>query len=84
MCIRDSHIGAIPYILKQVNVPIFATQLTAGLIESKLEEHKMLDKVSINIVKQGDIVKLDKLKVEFIRTNPVSYTHLDVYKRQSI
>lgn len=66
---HEDHIGAIPYILKQVNVPIFATQLTAGLIESKLEEHKMLDKVSINIVKQGDIVKLDKLKVEFIRTN---------------
>ena len=66
---HEDHIGAIPYILKQVNVPLFATQLTAGLIESKLEEHKMLDKVSINIVKQGDIVKLDKLKVEFIRTN---------------
>ena len=66
---HEDHIGAIPYILKQVNVPIFATQLTAGLIESKLEEHKMLDKVSINIVKQEDVVKLDKLKVEFIRTN---------------
>ena len=66
---HEDHIGAIPYILKQVNVPIFATQLTAGLIESKLEEHKMLDKVSINIVKQEDIIKLDKLKVEFIRTN---------------
>ncbi|WP_196000362.1 ribonuclease J [Clostridium sp. 1001271B_151109_B4] len=66
---HEDHIGAIPYILKQVNVPIFATNLTVGLIESKLEEHKMLDIVSLNVVKPGDIIKLDKLKVEFIRTN---------------
>ena len=65
----EDHIGAIPYILKQVNVPIFATNLTVGLIESKLEEHKMLDIVNLNVVKPGDIIKLDKLKVEFIRTN---------------
>ena len=66
---HEDHIGAIPYILKQVNVPIFATNLTVGLIESKLEEHKMLDIVNLNVVKPGDIIKLDKLKVEFIRTN---------------
>ena len=66
---HEDHIGAIPYILKQVNVPIFATNLTVGLIESKLEEHKMLDIVNLNFVKPGDIIKLDKLKVEFIRTN---------------
>ena len=66
---QEDHIGAIPYILKQVNVPIFATNLTVGLIESKLEEHKMLDIVNLNVVKPGDIIKLDKLKVEFIRTN---------------
>lgn len=66
---HEDHIGAIPYILKQVNVPIFATNLTVGLIESKLEEHKMLDIVNLNVVKPRDIIKLDKLKVEFIRTN---------------
>ena len=66
---HEDHIGSIPYILKQVNVPIFATNLTVGLIESKLEEHKMLDIVNLNVVKPGDIIKLDKLKVEFIRTN---------------
>ena len=66
---HEDHIGAIPYILNQVNVPIFATNLTVGLIESKLEEHKMLDIVNLNVVKPGDIIKLDKLKVEFIRTN---------------
>ena len=66
---HEDHIGAIPYILKQVNVPIFATNLTVGLIESKLEDHKMLDIVNLNVVKPGDIIKLDKLKVEFIRTN---------------
>ena len=66
---HEDHIGAIPYILKQVNVPIFATNLTVGFIESKLEEHKMLDIVNLNVVKPGDIIKLDKLKVEFIRTN---------------
>lgn len=66
---HEDHIGAIPYILKQVNVPIFATNLTVGLIESKLEEHKMPDIVNLNVVKPGDIIKLDKLKVEFIRTN---------------
>ena len=66
---HEDHIGAIPYVLKQINVPIYATNLTIGLIESKLEEHKMLDIVELNVVKPGDIIKLDKLKVEFIRTN---------------
>ena len=66
---HEDHIGAIPYVLKQINAPIYATNLTIGLIESKLEEHKMLDIVELNVVKPGDTIKLDKLKVEFIRTN---------------
>lgn len=66
---HEDHIGAIPYVLKQINAPIYATNLTIGLIESKLEEHKMLDIVELNVVKPGDSIKLDKLKVEFIRTN---------------
>lgn len=66
---HEDHIGAIPYILKQVNAPIYATNLTVGLIKSKLEEHKMLDIVDLNVVKPGDTIPLEKVKVEFIRTN---------------
>lgn len=66
---HEDHIGAIPYILKQINVPIYATNLTIGLIQNKLEEHKMLDIVELNVVKPGDTIALEKLKVEFIRTN---------------
>ena len=66
---HEDHIGAIPYILKQVNVPIYATNLTIGLIQNKLEEHKMLDIVELNVVKPGDTIALEKLKVEFIRVN---------------
>ncbi|WP_294389952.1 ribonuclease J [uncultured Clostridium sp.] len=66
---HEDHIGAIPYILNQINAPIYATNLTIGLIQSKLEEHKMLDIVELNVVKPGDTIALDKLKIEFIRTN---------------
>ena len=66
---HEDHIGAIPYILKQINAPIYATNLTIGLIQNKLEEHKMLDIVELNVVKPGDTISLEKLKVEFIRTN---------------
>ena len=66
---HEDHIGAIPYILKQVNVPIYSTNLTIGLIQNKLEEHKMLDIVELNVVKPGDTIALEKLKVEFIRVN---------------
>ena len=66
---HEDHIGAIPYILKQINAPIYATNLTIGLIQNKLEEHKMLDIVELNVVKPGDIIALEKVKVEFIRTN---------------
>lgn len=66
---HEDHIGAIPYILKQINAPIYATNLTVGLIQNKLEEHKMLDIVELNVVKPGDTIALEKVKVEFIRTN---------------
>ncbi len=66
---HEDHIGAIPYILNHINVPVYATNLTIGLIQNKLEEHKMLDVVDLNVVKPGDIIELEKLKVEFIRTN---------------
>ncbi len=64
---HEDHIGAIPYILKQINMPIYGTRLTLGLVKNKLEEHKMTDIVTIYPVESGDIVTLDKIKVEFIK-----------------
>ncbi len=66
---HEDHIGAIPYVLKQVNMPIYATKLTAKLIEHKLEEHHLRNSVKVNVVNQGDTVNLGKMKVEFIRSS---------------
>jgi len=65
---HEDHIGAIPYILKQINIPIYATKLTAGLIENKLEEHKLLRSTKLKVVNQGEKINLGKMKVEFIRS----------------
>ena len=66
---HEDHIGAIPYVLKEVNVPIYATRLTMGLIESKLKEHNMLREVKRKVVKYGQSVTLGDFRVEFIRAN---------------
>ena len=66
---HEDHVGAIPYVLKEVNVPIYATRLTMGLIESKLKEHNMLREVKRKVVKYGQSVTLGDFRVEFIRTN---------------
>lgn len=66
---HEDHIGGLPYILKQVNAPVYGTKLTIGLITSKLEEHNLLDVCSLNVVTPGEMVTVDKVKVEFIRTN---------------
>ena len=67
---HEDHIGAIPYFLKQLNVPIYATRLTAGLISNKLEEHKLLRSTEMHIVNQGDTIKLgNNFKVEFISSS---------------
>ena len=66
---HEDHIGAIPYVLKEVNVPIYATRLTMGLIESKLKEHNMLREVKRKVVRYGQSVTLGEFRVEFIRTN---------------
>lgn len=66
---HEDHIGAVPYILKKVNKPIYATRLTVGLIESKLAEHNMLRDVKRKVVKYGQVVTLGDFRVEFIRTN---------------
>ena len=65
---HEDHIGSIPYFLKELNVPIYATKLTVGLINNKLEEHRLKESTKINIVKQGQTIVLGKFKVEFIRS----------------
>ena len=66
---HEDHIGAIPYVLKEINVPIYATKLTIGIIERKLEEHGMLKTVKRKVVKYGQHINLGCFRVEFIRTN---------------
>lgn len=66
---HEDHIGAIPYLLRNFNLPIYATRLTMGLIEGKLREHKLLAGAKLNVVKPGDKVKLGKFEAELIHVN---------------
>ena len=66
---HEDHIGAIPYILKQINMPIYATKLTIGLIKNKLEEHKLLSSTKLITVEQGQTINFGSIKVEFIRSS---------------
>lgn len=66
---HEDHIGAIPYFLKNINVPIYGTRLTVGLIEVKLKEHGLLSSAKLNTMLPGDTVKLGEFKIEFIHTN---------------
>ena len=66
---HEDHIGAIPYVLKEVNVPIYATKLTMGIIDHKLTEHNLLSKVKRKVVKYGQHINLGCFRVEFIKTN---------------
>jgi len=66
---HEDHIGALPYILKQLNVPVHATKLTLGLIKIKLKEHNLLDVVELVTVKPTDVIKFQRLSVEFIKVN---------------
>ena len=66
---HEDHIGALPYVLKEINVPVYATKLTMGLIENKLKEHVLPRPVKRKIVKYGQSVNLGCFRVEFIRTN---------------
>ena len=66
---HEDHIGALPYILKEVNVPVYATRLTVAIIESKLNERNMLKTTKRKIVKYGQSINLGCFRIEFIRTN---------------
>ena len=66
---HEDHIGAIPYVLKEINVPIYATKLTIGIIDHKLREHNMLTKVKRKVVRYGQHINLGNFRVEFIKTN---------------
>ena len=66
---HEDHIGSIPFVLRDINVPIYATKLTVGLIENKLEEAEMLGKVKCKVVKYGQHINIGCFRVEFIRTN---------------
>ena len=66
---HEDHIGAIPYVLKQINIPIYATRLTVGLIKNKLEEHKLLASTKLVTVEQGQTINFGNIKVEFIRSS---------------
>ena len=66
---HEDHIGALPYVLKNINVPVYGTKLALGLLENKLVEHKILADCTLNVVAQGEKVDLGAFKIEFIRTN---------------
>ena len=66
---HEDHIGALPYILKEINVPVYATRLTMGLIENKLKEHNLTGQVKRKVVKFGQSINLGQFRIEFIKTN---------------
>lgn len=66
---HEDHIGALPYVLRDVNVPIYGTKLTIGLVENKLNEHKMINDVTRTVVVPGQKISLGAFNVEIIRTN---------------
>lgn len=66
---HEDHIGALPYVLKEINVPIYATKLTMGIIENKLKEHDLATSTKRKVVKFGQSINLGKFRIEFIKTN---------------
>ena len=66
---HEDHIGALPYILKEINVPVYATRLTMGIIENKLKEHNLMKGTKRKVVKFGQSINLGQFRVEYIKTN---------------
>ncbi len=66
---HEDHIGALPYVLREINVPIYATKLTMGIIENKLKEHNLTGTTKRKVVKFGQSINLGKFRIEFIKTN---------------
>ena len=66
---HEDHIGALPYVLGRMNIPVYATRLTMGVIENKLKEHSLMNKTKRKVVRFGQTVTLGQFKVEFIKTN---------------
>lgn len=66
---HEDHIGSLPYVLKEINVPIYATKLTMGIIENKFKEHDLLKKTKRKVIKYGQSINLGEFRIEFIRTN---------------
>ena len=66
---HEDHIGALPYILKEVNVPVYGTKLTIALIENKLKEHNLLKNTKRKVIKHGQSINLGCFRIEFIKTN---------------
>ena len=66
---HEDHIGALPYVLKEINLPIYTTKLTMGIIEKKLTEHNLLRSTKRKVVRHGQSINLGKFRIEFIKTN---------------
>lgn len=66
---HEDHIGALPYVLRDINIPIYATKLTMGIIENKLKEHNLLNNTKRKVVKFGQSINLGVFRIEFIKTN---------------
>lgn len=66
---HEDHIGALPYVLKELNVPVYATKLTMGIIENKLKEHNLVKGTKRKVVKFGQSINLGQLRIEYIKTN---------------
>lgn len=66
---HEDHIGALPYVLREINVPIYATKLTMGIIENKLKEHNLTGTTKRKVVKFGQSINLGQFRIEFIKTN---------------
>ncbi len=66
---HEDHIGALPYVLKQMNIPVYATRLTMGIIENKLKEHNLINNTKRKVVKFGQSINLGHFRIEFIKTN---------------